>query len=43
MYLKHHTELMTHVLREELSFICRSKREVLSKMRVTLESDAKSE
>ena len=30
-----------HALKKELSFKCRSKREVLPKMRVTLESDTK--
>ena len=38
---KHHTKLMNHVLKEKLSFKCRSKREVLPKMGVTLESDTK--
>ena len=37
---EHHTKLTIHVLKEELSFKCGFKREILSKMRVTLESDA---
>ena len=36
-----HKILMNPVLKEELSFTCRSKREVLPKMRATLGFDTK--